>query len=96
MTTPSDPSGPPGSSGTLGSAMGAATLEEVQELVSLQLGVARVAPGDRLVEELGAESADVANIVAALEDRYGVTIGEEELPELRTVEDLYRRVERER
>lgn len=71
------------------------TMEEIQELVSLQLGVTRVAPGDRLVEELGAESADVANIVAALEDRYGIAVGEEELPELRAVEDLYRRVQRD-
>lgn len=68
------------------------TLDGVRELVALQLGRRSVAAGDRLVEDLGAESMDVLNVVASAEDRYGVAIDEGEVPELRTVADLYERV----
>lgn len=67
-------------------------LSAVTALVGRQLGVEAVGPDDQLVEDLDAGSADVLNLVAALEDRYGITIEEEELPDLRTVRDLYQRV----
>jgi acyl carrier protein len=66
---------------------------EIVDLVALQLGVDAVDPGDRLVEELGAESADVLNLVATLEDRYEIEIDEEEIPRLTTVADVHRLVE---
>lgn len=69
-----------------------ATLEDVCALVALQLGRRSVAPGDRLVEDLGAESMDVMNVIAAAEDRYGVALEESEVPEIRTAADLYERV----
>jgi len=65
---------------------------EICETVAVQLGCRSVTPTDRLVEELGAESADVLNIAAALEDRYGILIDEEKLPDLQRVEDLHRLV----
>ena len=67
---------------------------EIVELVELQLGARDVAPGHRLVEELGAESADVLNLVANLEDRYGIEIAEEEVPRLSTVADVHDLVQR--
>lgn len=60
----------------------------VQETVELIMGLEHVDPEDRLIEDLGAESADVVNLIAALEDRFGVAVAEEEIPELRTVADL--------
>ncbi len=71
-----------------------ATIDEIRELVGLQLGIKDVRAADDLMADLGAESADVVNIVAALEDRYGITIAEEELPDLKTVTDLHQRVDR--
>lgn len=68
------------------------TLDDVRDLVALQLGRRTVEAGDRLVEDLGAESLDVMNVVAAAEDRYGVSLDESEIPDLRTVADLYQRV----
>ena len=65
------------------------TIEEIQKLVALQLGKRRVAAGDRLVEDLGAESIDLVSLVATLEDRYGVTVADEELAALRTVADVH-------
>ncbi len=68
--------------------------QEIVDLVALQLGAPTVNPGDRLVEELGAESADVLNLVATLEDRYDIEIDEEEIPELSTVADVHQMVRR--
>lgn len=65
-------------------------VEEISELVCLQLGVGRARPADRLLEDLAADSADLLNLVVAVEDRYGIAIDEEDLTELRTVDDLYR------
>ncbi len=68
------------------------TIDEICKLVALQLGKRRVAADERLVEDLGAESLDVVNLVARLEERYDLTIDETELPDLRTATDLYERV----
>lgn len=65
------------------------TIEDVQRLVRLQLGVKAAEPPDRLAEDLGAESADVANIVAAAEERFGAEIGEAEMARILTVSDLF-------
>ncbi len=71
-----------------------AKIEDIGNLVALQLGIREVRPEDRIVEGLGAESADVVNIVAAVEDKYGITVEEEELPDILTVADLFDLVRR--
>jgi acyl carrier protein len=65
------------------------TLEDIQRMVAVQLGVAKVAPDDRLVEDLGAESVDVVNLLAAVESRFGIAVDEAELADVRTVADVY-------
>ena len=70
----------------------AATIDEIRSLVAVQLGRRQMAAEDRIVEDLGARSLDVVNIVASVEDRYGVAIPEGDLAEIRTVADLYERV----
>jgi acyl carrier protein len=64
-------------------------LEDINKLVSLQLGKRNVQAGDRLVEDLGAESADVANLVATVEEKYGVSIKEAEIARIFTPADLF-------
>ena len=65
------------------------TAEEICALVGRQLGLREVRLEDDIATDLGAVSADIINIVAALEDLYRVVIAEEELPEIRTVEQLH-------
>ena len=72
--------------------MSAPTIEEVCELVAVQLGRRRVGAADRLVEDLGAESVDLVNVVATAEERWGVAIDEADLPDIRTPADLHRRI----
>lgn len=64
-------------------------VEELQKLVAAILGVPEVSPSDRLAEDLGAESMDVVNIVASVEERHGITFDDDELAHVRTVGDLY-------
>jgi acyl carrier protein len=66
-----------------------ASIEDLSLLVGLQLGRARVRAEDRLVEDLGAESADLANLVATVEEKYHVELAEADLDRVHTVADLY-------
>lgn len=68
-------------------------MEQVRRMVSLQLGARAVRDEDRIVEDLGAESTDVVNIIATLEERYHVHITETEVARIRTVADLFRTVQ---
>ena len=65
------------------------SIKEIISIVSIQLGIRNVVEDHRLVEDLGAESADVANIIAAVEDKYQVLINEEMIARIRSVKDLY-------
>ena len=69
-------------------------IEELQSLIGIQLGVRKVSETSRFFEDLEAESADILNIVAAVEDRCGIEIGEEELADLRSVRDLFELIQR--
>jgi acyl carrier protein len=64
------------------------TVEEIGKIIAVQLGVRKVSEADRIVEDLGAESADVVNIVAAVEDKYEIIIDEEAVPDIVTVGDM--------
>lgn len=65
------------------------TEKEICEMVELQLGKRNVRPSDRLLEDLGAESADVANLIARVEERYGIFIKESEIAKVHTATDLF-------
>ncbi len=69
-------------------------LDDVVKTVGLVLGRRKVAPSDRIYEDLGAESADVLNLVATMEEKYGISIDEASVPSVRTVADLHDLVRR--
>ena len=66
-----------------------AELEEVSRTVGLVLGCRQVTADQRLIEDLGAESADILNIMVTLEQKYCVKIDETEMTAVATVRDLY-------
>lgn len=65
------------------------SIEDIKKLVGLQLGVRLVDEQARLVEDLGAESADVANLVAAVEEKYHIIVKESEIAKIFIVADLF-------
>lgn len=68
--------------------------KDILTLVRLQLGQTEVRPEQRLAEDLRAESADVANIVAAAEEKWDIRVSDQEIAELHTVADLIALVQR--
>jgi acyl carrier protein len=69
------------------------TLNEIKQLVSLQLGIREINDQDHFVEQLGAESVDVMNIIVAVEDKFEIEIKESEIPHLLTAEALHNLIE---
>lgn len=70
------------------------SMEDILKLTSLQLGKRNVSETDRFLEDLGAESADLANLVAAAEEKYGITVKESEIAGVRTPADLFALVQK--
>jgi acyl carrier protein len=68
--------------------------EETLETIALQLGRRRVRAEDRLVADLAAESMDIVNIVASLEERFGIDISDAALGDVDTAGDLCNLVRR--
>jgi acyl carrier protein len=65
------------------------SIEDIISIVSLQLGARNITEDQHLVEDLGAESADIANIIAVLEEKYDLFISEEMIAKIRSVKDLH-------
>ena len=70
------------------------TIADIKTLVGLQLGKPNIDETAQFVQDLGAESADILNIVLAVEDKYRVSIAESEMAEIRSTADLYALVKR--
>lgn len=67
-----------------------ATVEDkVKECIVSQLGVNddEVTPEASFVDDLGADSLDIVELVMALEDRFGIEIPDEDVEKMRTVKD---------
>ena len=62
--------------------------ESLIKIVELQLGRRKVRPEDRFIEDLNAESVDMVNLAATIEEKTGIFIPEEVIPELKSVSDL--------
>ena len=64
--------------------------EKIQEMLAeaLNLPVEKITPEAKIVEDLGADSLDVVELLSRLEDEYGVTIPDEEVENLITVNDV--------
>jgi acyl carrier protein len=64
-------------------------IDQLTSLVAAQLGLSSVRSSDLIVEDLGAESMDIVNIIASVEDRFGIRIDEQALPDIHSVADLH-------
>ena len=64
--------------------------KRVCEIVAEQLGldISEVTPDKNLMEDLGADSLDVVDLVMAFEDEFGVKISDQDLSKIKTVKDV--------
>ncbi len=73
-----------------------ATIEEkVKECIVSQLGVNEdeVTPEASFIDDLGADSLDIVELVMAFEEKFEVTIPDEDVEKLRTVGDAVKYVQ---
>ena len=68
---------------------GLATFDKVKAIIVDQLGVeeSEVAMEASFVDDLGADSLDIVELVMALEEEFGLEIPDEEAEKIRTVGD---------
>ena len=67
-----------------------ATIEQkVKNIIADQLGVGEdeIKPAASFIEDLGADSLDIVELVMAMEDEFGFEIPDEEAENIRTVGD---------
>ena len=64
--------------------------EKVRDMLANQLGVAasKITPQSEIVKDLGADSLDVVVLLMSLEEEHGVTIPEEDVENIKTVQDI--------
>ncbi|MDP2859395.1 MAG: acyl carrier protein [Bacillota bacterium] len=64
-------------------------LEKVKEIIVEQLGVnaAEVVPEASFIDDLGADSLDIVELIMALEDVFEIEIPDEDAEKITTVQD---------
>jgi acyl carrier protein len=72
-----------------------ADLEKVKKMIVEQLGVheSKVVPEAKFIDDLGADSLDIVELVMALEEEYGIEIPDEDAEKIVTVGDAVRYIE---
>ena len=69
--------------------------EKVKSILADQLGLKedKIKPESRIVEDLGADSLDVVELLMTMEDDFGVSVSDEEAVNLKTVADIVKMLE---
>ena len=69
----------------------ASTEELVAEIITEQLGIARkeIVPEASFIDDLGADSLDIVELVMALEERFDIEIPDDDAEKIQTIGDAY-------
>ena len=71
------------------------TLDTVKEMIASQLRVdaSAITEDSRLVEDLKADSANIMVMIMDLEERFGITVEDDQIMKLKTVGDVVRYID---
>lgn len=72
-----------------------AIFDEVKEIIVEQIGCdeSAVTPEASFIDDLGADSLDIVEIMMALEEKYDVEIPDEDAEKIKTVSDAVKYIE---
>ncbi|WP_032496747.1 acyl carrier protein [Hydrogenivirga sp. 128-5-R1-1] len=64
--------------------------ERIKEIIADQLGVEqeKIVPEAKFVEDLGADSLDVVELIMAFEEEFGIEIPDDDAEKIQTVGDV--------
>ena len=70
--------------------------EKVRDLVAEQLGISpeTIKPESNILEDLGADSLDVIEMLMTLEEEYGITIPDEQISQVKTIKQIVELIEK--
>ncbi|MBE5757702.1 MAG: acyl carrier protein [Clostridiales bacterium] len=71
------------------------TFDKVKQLLAEQLNIPaeKITEGSRVIEDLGADSLDVVEMLMTLEDNFNITVTDEESVKLKTVADIVKLID---
>ncbi len=71
------------------------TFEKLQEIIAeqLEIEIDDITLESELVDDLGADSLDVVDLVMTIEDEFGMEVPDEALEKIRTVDDVVKYIE---
>lgn len=69
--------------------------DKIKAIIAEKLGIETnvIKPESAVVEDLGADSLDVVELVMALEDEFDMEIPDEDAEKIRNVQDIYQYIE---
>ena len=69
--------------------------EKLQEIIAdqLELDVETVTPDSNILDDLGADSLDVVDLIMSVEDEFSIEVPDEALENIRTVADMVKYIE---
>ena len=70
--------------------------EKVSDMLAKQLNLKpeKITPQSDVVKDLGADSLDVVELLISLEDDYGISIPEDDIVNVKTVQDIVDMIEK--
>ncbi|MGC8719641.1 MAG: acyl carrier protein [Thermodesulforhabdaceae bacterium] len=74
----------------------AAIKEKVIDIIADKLGIERetITPEAHVIDDLGADSLDVVEMIMALEEAFDIEIPDEDAEKIRTVQDIFDYIDR--
>ena len=71
------------------------TLDKVKKLLAEQLNIdsEKITESSKVIDDLGADSLDVVEMLMTLEDEFSVTVSDEESVALKTVGDIVKLID---
>ena len=69
--------------------------EKLQEIISeqLEIEVDEIDYESNIIDDLGADSLDIVDLVMSVEDEFGIEVPDEALENMSTVEDMVKYIE---